>query len=217
MTSAINSMSTIEGNRSRIVLAGSLLVAGGLVFLLFNTVAEGLYPNYSVASDSLSALGYIGANTSLLWNVQLFVTGLLLFFGMYILFYKSQFRYGARRSKLTGILFLVLPVGAIIVSLFQGNSVLGVLHGIASFAAFIFSGVSAIYAYRFTGVPFRYFSLVLGIVTLVMIPVFIISPHNVPGSISGMLERLIVYPIFLWVITFGSYLMAFKTMSSSRS
>lgn len=65
-------MSTIEGNRSRIVLAGSLLVAGGLVFLLFNTVAEGLYPNYSVASDSLSALGYIGANTSLLWNVQLF-------------------------------------------------------------------------------------------------------------------------------------------------
>jgi hypothetical membrane protein len=213
-------MSTIEGNRSRIVLAGSLLVAGGLVFFLFNTVAEGLYRNYSVASDSLSALGYIGTNTSLLWNGQLFVTGLLLFFGMYILFYKSHFRQGVGRigrTYLVGILFLILPVGAIIVSLFQGNSALGVLHGIASFMSFIFAGISALYAYRLTGVPFRYFSLVLGIVTLVMIPAYILSPHNVPGSISGMLERLIVYPIFLWVITFGSYLMAFKTMSFSRS
>ena len=72
--------------------------------------------------------------------------------------------------------------------------------------AFIFAGISALYAYKFTGVPFRYLSLVLGAVTLVMIPAYIISPHNVSGSISGMLERLIVYPYFLWLVGFGSYL-----------
>jgi hypothetical membrane protein len=198
----------MESSSRGVPIAGSFLLAGGVVFFLFNTVAEGLYPNYSVASNSLSELGYIGANTSLLWNGQLFLAGVLLFLGMYVLFYRSQFRQGVGRANLTGVLFLILPVGAIIVSLFQGNSALSVLHDIGAFMAFIFAGISALYAYRLTGVPFRYFSLVLGVVTLIMIPVYISSPHNVPGSISGMIERLIVYPYFLWAISFGSYLVS---------
>ena len=198
----------MESSLRGVRIAGSLLLAGGVVFLLLNTVAEGLYPDYSVASNSLSELGYIGANTSLFWNSQLLLAGALLFSGMYVLFYRSQFRQGVGRANLTGILFLVLPVGAIIASLFQGNSALSVLHDIGSFMAFIFGGISAIYAYRLTGAPFRHFSLVLGIITLVMIPVYIASPHNVPGSISGMLERLIVYPYFFWAISFGGYLIS---------
>jgi hypothetical membrane protein len=205
----------VESSLRGVRIAGSCLLAGGVVFLLLNTVAEGLYSNYSVASNSLSKLGYIGASTYLLWNGQLLLAGVLLFSGMYVLFYRSQFRQGMGRASLTGILFLVLPVGAIIASLFQGNSALSVLHDIASFMAFIFAGVSALYAYRLTGVPFRYFSLVFGAVTLVMIPVYVLSPHNVPGSISGMLERLIVYPYFLWAISFGSYLVSSQGTSSA--
>jgi hypothetical membrane protein len=198
-------------------VAGSCLLAGGLVFFLFNTIAEGLYSNYSVASNSLSELGYIGASTSLLWNGQVFVTGVLVLSGMYLLFYRRHLRLQVGGSNLVAILYMLPGAGAVIASLFQGNSALGVLHDIGSFMAFVFAGISALYAYKFTGLPFRYISLVLGIVTLVMIPVYVVSPHHVPGSISGMLERLIVYPYFLWLISFGSYLVGVSTQRAQEA
>jgi len=198
---------------SRVSVAGSCLLASGVVFLLFTTVAEGLYPNYSVASDTLSTLGFIGAKTFFLWNSQLFVTGLLLLLGMYILFYKSQFRLGIRRPSLVGILFLLPGVGAILPSLVPGNitNSLGIFHDVGAFIVFILGGISTVYSYKLTNASLRYFSLVLGVVSLVMIPVYIASPHHVAGSISGTLERLIAYPYFLWVISFGSYLIGVDT------
>jgi hypothetical membrane protein len=45
---------------------------------VFNTIAEGLYPNYSVATNALSDLGAIGANTFWIWNAQVFVFGAVL-------------------------------------------------------------------------------------------------------------------------------------------
>jgi hypothetical membrane protein len=199
-------------------ISGSLLLCSGLVFFIFNTVAEGIYPNYSVASNALSDLGAIGTNTFFLWNGQLFVSGVLLLLGMYFLFYKSQFRLNIGRANLVGILYMLPAVAAIIVSLFQENSVVGsvgghnLLHGLGAIIAFVCGGISAVYAYRLTKAPFRYFSIVLGIITLVFVPLFLFSN----ASISGLTERLVVYPFILWQICFGTYLLSMHSGMSAN-
>ncbi|MDG7014118.1 MAG: DUF998 domain-containing protein [Nitrososphaerota archaeon] len=196
-----------DGGSSRVRVAGSMLISGGLVFFLLNTVAEGIYPNYDVGTYYLSDLGAIGANTCLLWNGTLFVSGALLLVAGYSLFYtENQFRATAvgGRASLVGVLYLLPGIGSIIVSLFPGNSSLGAagMHSIGAFTTFAFGGVSAVYAVRLTKAPFRCFSVVLGVITLVSIPVFVYSG----ASIAGLTERLIVYPFVLWALCFGAYL-----------
>lgn len=201
--------SQTKGNDLRVKAAGSLLLLGGLVFFLLNTVAEGIYPNYNVGSNVLSDLGALGTNTFLLWDGMLFLSGVLLLLASYLLFYtENSFRSTAvgKRANLVGVLYLLPGIGAMIVSLFQENSALGAagVHGLGAMVTFLFGGVSAAYAYRLTKAPFRYFSIVLGLLTLVFILVFVTSG----ATLEGLTERLIVYPFVLWAIGFGGYLTA---------
>jgi hypothetical membrane protein len=197
-----NPIHSADVDRTQVQVAGSCLLAGGLVFFLFNTIAEGLYPNYSVATDSLSELGYIGASTSILWNGQVFVFGVLVLSGMYLLFYRRHLRLHERGSNLVAISYMLPGAGAMLVSLFPGNSALDLLHGIGSLLVFVFGGVSAIYSYRLINGPIRYFSAILGVVTLV----FVAIPPSTPVLFSVLGERLIVYPYILWLVCFGTYL-----------
>ena len=47
-------------------LAGPLMLAGGIVNIVLNTIAEGTYPNYSLRTNALSDPGALGAPTALL-------------------------------------------------------------------------------------------------------------------------------------------------------
>lgn len=213
-----SSPSHTEGNDRRVKAAGSLLVLGGLVFILLNTVAEGVYPNYNVGSDVLSDLGALGTNTFLLWNGMLFLSGALLILAAYLLFYtENHFRSSAvgRRANYVGILYILPGIGAIIVSLFQENSALGAagVHGFGAMVTFLFGGISAAYAFKLTKAPFRYFSVALGVLTLAFILVFVMSG----ASLEGLTERLVVYPFVLWAIAFGGYLTALSSNDSVAS
>jgi hypothetical membrane protein len=151
-------------------------------------------------------LGAIGVSTTLLWNSQVFLTGVLLFLGMYCLFHRTTWELGVgKRRNLVGIMYLLPGIGTILVSLFPENFIL-VIHGIAAMVVFVFGAIGVIYAYRLTRSPFRYFSVVLGVISLLSIPVFFASGP----SIFGLTERLVVYPYILWAICFGSYLIALQ-------
>ncbi len=203
MSSEESSFSTNTDMRL-VRIAGSCFLAGGLIFMLFNTIAEGIYPNYSVGTNQLSDLGALGANTAILWDGQVLVAGLLLLSGMYLLFYRGQFHMGLARANRVGVLFVLPGAGAILLSLAQENSALWLLHLIGALIAFFFGGVSAVYAFKLTSAPFRYFSVVLGATTIVALPLYLFV-H--PVSVSGLLERLVAYPYVLWVVSFGSYLL----------
>jgi hypothetical membrane protein len=80
-----------------------------------------------------------------------------------------------------------------------------IAHEITSDIAFILSGISAPWAYRLTKAPMSYFSLVLGAVNLVAMALF---TANVPLGLGvGGIERTIVYPVVIWVIGLGGYLL----------
>ncbi len=182
-------------------LAGALLFASGMIFILMNTVAQSLYPSYSVGKDALSDLGALGSATALLWNGQLFVAGTLSLIGIVILFYLGTYPPVPRR-RVTGVIYVIAALGAVVVSFVPENLNI-VIHSTGAFMNFIFGGVGAIYAARFIRGGFRYFSASLGVITLASITML---QH--PGALGfGGVERLVVYPVVIWNMGFGAYLM----------
>ncbi len=147
-------------------------------------------------------MGALGRNTTLLWDGQLFIASLLgLFAVTLLLFRRSTSEY--LQGLPIRILYFLPCMGLIIVSLVPDNTILA-LHSLGALMTFVFGAISAIYAYRFTKAPFRYFSLLLGIVSLVAIP-FLGDP-SILGF--GGIERLVLYPYTIWGIAFGAYLTA---------
>lgn len=187
-------------------ISGSLLFLSGLVFFVFNTISESLYPNYDPKTNALSDLGAVGAPTRYLWDGQLLVSGVVGLVGIYLLFYRSNWGSGVRRRRLTGIFYFLPAVGMTIVSLFPENYNI-LVHTLGAFLTFLFGGVSAVYAYRLTKPPFRYLSVILGLITL--ISTFALGSAETIGF--GLVERLVVYPFGIWSVAFGIYLMGLST------
>jgi hypothetical membrane protein len=183
-------------------LAGAIFLAAGIIFTIFNTIAESIYPNFDVGKDALSNLGALGQNTTLLWDGQLFIASILGLLAVTLLLFRSSLSDYLQATPIR-ILYFLPGIGSVIVSLFPDNTVLAI-HSLGAFTSFVFGAISAIYAFRFTKPPFRYFSLVLGIVSLGTIP-FLGDP-SILGF--GGVERLVVYPYTIWGIAFGAYLTA---------
>ena len=95
-------------------------------------------------------------------------------------------------------------LGALGVGLFPETA--GVLHVLVSLIAFLFAALSAIAASKLVKTPFTYFSVILGISSLVALVLFGIQFYS--GLGAGGMERMIAYPVLLWAIGFGGYLMA---------
>lgn len=181
--------------------AGALLLLAGTVNVIFNMVSEGTYPGYNLGTNALSDMGAIGSPTFLLWNGQLLVTGILSFIGVVIFLRSSALPIPNIRTA--WVLYVLPPLGSIIVSLFPENSVLAI-HAVGAFMVFIFGGLGSIYAYRFTKSPFRYLSVLLGAVSLLAISLF-----GIPSVVGfGVAERLVVYSFNIWTICFAGYLMS---------
>ena len=128
-----------------------------------------------------------------------------MFVGIWILFFKSSWtqKVGISKRNIVSVIYLLPTIGAVLVSLFPENYIHAV-HSLSAFITFVMGGVSALYAYRFTSAPYRYFSAALGAIPLVSI--FLLGTGARFGF--GLDERLVVYPFVIWVVTFGSYLMA---------
>jgi hypothetical membrane protein len=183
-------------------LAGAFLISAGVVFTVFNTIAESIYPNYIVRTAPLSDLGAIGHSTTFLWNGQLFVTGILGLVGICLLVFRSSLLEYLQSTPVK-ILYFLPNIGTVIVSLFPENSILAI-HALGAFMTFVFGAISAIYAFRFTKSPFRYFCVLLGAISLTAIPFF-----GAPSLLGfGGVERLVVYSNTIWAIAFGAYLTA---------
>ena len=81
---------------------------------------------------------------------------------------------------------------------------------------FIFGGLSAIAAYRIERSPMTYFSVIMGVVTLVFWSFlewgFLeLMEGTASSSYLGLgvcgIEKMVAYPLLLWVLGFGGYLM----------
>ena len=184
-------------------VAGAIIFVAGAQFVFGMLVAEALYPNYSISQNYISDLG--AGPSAAIFNSSVFLLGLMVVAGAY--FVQRSFR----NRLVTGLLVLA-GVGAMGVGIFPENY--PVMHEIVSDVAFIFGGLAPIAAYRLLRKPFNYFSAVLGLVSLCAMVLlsaqytFGLGEQYFLGLGPGGMERMIVYPILLWEMGLGGYLVA---------
>ncbi len=174
-------------------IAGLLLFVGGVQCVLGIIIAEALYPDYSTSENWISDLG-IGPS-ALIFNSSVFLLGVFGIIGTY--FIQRAFN-----SRLFSILTAITSIGAIGVGLFTEDVM--VLHAIFSLITFLFGGVSAIWSYRLQKPPLSYLSVLLGALALLAIALTFSGTYL--GLGKGGMERMIAYPVLLWIIGFGAHL-----------
>ena len=187
-------------NRS---LLGILLFVGAAQVILIVNIAEALYPGYSVATNAMSDLGV--GQTAVLFNSSTVVFGAFILIGFLL----------GRRAIGTGLTITLAVYGACVVGVGVFPETTGTLHGVIALGMFVFGAVSAIISYRVLRPPLSYASVGLGIIALVALVLAL--THNYTGIDKGGMERMIVYPLFLWVLGFGGALIGAKSAEAESS
>jgi hypothetical membrane protein len=174
-------------------VAGTLFFIGGSQFAVGMMVAEAAYPGYSISRNAISDLG-VGP-TALIFNSSIILFGVMMLASAY--FIQRAFS----KPAVTSILILT-AIGVTGVGIFPENVPL--IHEIVSLTAFLSGGIFAIVAYRILKPPLSYFSVVMGLITLLALALF--AARQFLGLGLGGMERMIAYPILLLAIGFGGYL-----------
>jgi hypothetical membrane protein len=199
-------------------IAGALALVAAIQWILGIIVAESTYANYSVSQNFLSDLGatcHSGAGTSpcfivqpssIVFNSALFLLGLLSIAGAYLI-------YRALGRRLFPTLFGLFGVGTLLTGVFPETFI--IVHELAALLAFVCGGIAVLCSVNLgLEMPrfFRYVSMLLGVLALAaLIPVVFSGPfmrlNNDFGIGPGGMERMVAYPIVLWDLAFGAYLM----------
>jgi hypothetical membrane protein len=182
-------------------LAGVCFVALAAQFMTVIMLAAAMVPGYDFGAAAISDLG-VFPETALLFNVSLVAVGVLNLVGGYF-FYRTH----GKRWLLA--IFALAGVGAVGAGLFPLDT--GGLHGLAALLAFVFFNVQAIgSATRLDGVM-RVLAVLAGALGLVFVVLMALGDGgNVAafGPIGhGGTERMIVYPVMLWMVAFGGSLL----------
>lgn len=199
---AVSHARTAEGTTR---FAGLVLFALAAQFMTAIMLAASIAPGYDMQGGAISDLGVI-PQTALLFNASLVGVGILNVLGGYL-----YYRLHARRWLL-GV-FLLAGLGAIGAGLLPLDR--SELHGLFALVAFLFFNVEAIAAATLVRGPMRWISLLAGAIGLVFVVIMIIGDSGttaVFGPIGhGGAERMIVYPVMLWMMAFGGHLMAARS------
>jgi hypothetical membrane protein len=189
---------------------GFLFTLGASVFLLLTTAAETTYPSFSLRTNAISDLAAIGTSTTVLEETAIFVFSICWILGVFYLFRNT----GRRRLM---ILNMIPGIGFFLAGASPENVNL-VLHS-AGTIGFPMGATAAILSYRMIRSPFRYLSLALGALSLVSTVIIFVGWRVVCGTCGytaglsqlalglGGWESMIIYPLLIWLIGFGNYLM----------
>jgi len=175
--------------------AGLLLFGGIAEFVIGLTIAEAVYPNYSVSANYISDLG-VGA-AALIFNTSIILLGLAVLA-------SAWFVFRAFKDLILTIAVVLAGIGAIGVGVFTED--FGGVHSIFSLITFVFSALSAILAFRILRPPFAYLSILLGASSLIALGLYVSNTYLRLGP--GGMERMIVWPVIVWGLAFGGYLLS---------
>ena len=190
-------------------VTGAIFFVAVTQFILCLMIAEALYPDYSLSGNYVSDLG-VGPS-SIVFNLSVFLLGLLLVIGTYFLRHISDLK------TINRLLFL-MAVGAMGVGVFTKD--LTFVHAAVASTAFLFSGLSAVASSRVLKKPLSIISIVLGAVTIVALAFFsggLVASGSFTSTIAydssfylglgpGGMERMIIYPSLMWLAMFSGHL-----------
>jgi hypothetical membrane protein len=164
--------------------------------------AASIAPRYDFNAAAISDLGTIPETTSLF-------NGLLIVIGLFNIA-AGSFLYRAYGSPWIVALFALAGLGSLgagVVPLSAGDA-----HSLFALLAFLFFNLEAIAAARVVRGPLHWPGVVAGVIGLAYLGVMVIGDVGNPavfGAIGhGGSERMIAYPVMLWMVAVGGYLLA---------
>jgi hypothetical membrane protein len=182
-------------------LAGLALFALAALFMTGIMLGASMAAGYDVSGGAISDLG-VAPETRLLFNGSLVLVGILNIVGGW-----ECYRWHRRRGVLA--VFLVAGIGAAGAGVFPLDS--GGLHGLFALAAFVAFNLEALAIALVVRGPMRWLSALAGGLGLAFVVLMVIGDAGNPavfGPIGhGGAERMIVYPVMLWMLAFGGWLM----------
>ncbi len=216
-----------EESSRRVARAGAIALFGAIWGILSILVAESLTPGYDVSTETVSGLGapYFSGICNALPNCAApiqpasAVIVFSFFLGGALILWSGYLLRTATRHKLFGLGIAVigaleLVIGVSYVPLYLGVSSAGGvgaaydLHISGAIPFFFLATALAISSFRVTRGLFRYFGLVMGLVALAAILLFVAGTDL--GLGRGGMERMIIYPVLLWTVGLGTYLLGGK-------
>lgn len=189
-------------------VAGALLALPGIAMVMGFLTAEALYPRaYSIKADSLSHLGATEPPNSIVLQPSATIFDLTVLVAGAMLFAAALFTWRALQLKRVSIPIAVFGLGTFGVGVFPLTN--PNFHTVFAALAFYAGAIAMILASSIAPAAFRYLWQALGVVALVAIPAGLFLPDFAPvaGLGDGGIERWNVYPILLWTVAFGTYLM----------
>jgi hypothetical membrane protein len=181
--------------------AGIILMTACLQFLLAVMIAETQYKFYSTSMNTLSDLGAVAGYSATIFNLSVMILGVLGLLVVYLVLKSGG-------CRLFSSSLAIASLAAVGVGLFPTYT--GTPHTLFSGLVFVFGSLAVIFSYRLgLNVPMVGLSFILGILSLVTIISFlwlgIESPLVVILGVGGA-ERLVAYPVLLYLVGLGGYL-----------
>ncbi len=191
-------------------LAGVLLSLAGAAILLGFITAEALYPGvYTTHTNTVSHLGASEPPNSVVLQPSAAIFDLTMLVAGAMILAGAWSAYRALRRKAVLIPTALLGIGAVGVGAFPLTH--PVPHTLFTILAFLAGGLAVVLSARLTEAPFRHLWTVLGAIALGATVLGLDAFRSWWPMVElgeGGLERWIVYPVVLWLVAFGSYLMA---------
>lgn len=187
-------------NCSNKTLAGALLFVAAAQYTIAILLAQAVYPNYSTSLNYISDLGVWGKPSAIIENPSAILLSLLALISVYFIHREFKSR------VITASIFLA-SLGYLLAGIFPENSFIvhgtPVIHIIGGFTIFVFWSIAAIGSYKIIRGPFKYFSVILGVVSLVALVLYFGARPSYLGIGVGGMERMIIYPQLIWMIAIG--------------
>ena len=183
------------------------MFVGATQFILAAIIAEALDTKYTF-SQPMNWLG--GGSAGYVYNSSLFILGLFVIISAYLVNRAFKGVEGTFSNRLFWFSLTMTGIGAAGVGIFSEN--FGDAHVFAVRMFWVFAAPTAILSYRFQKKPLSYASVALGVISLIAVilflsEVYIQTPFDFYLGIGrGGMQRMIQYPILLWLLGFGAYL-----------
>jgi len=189
-------------------VAGFLLFFAGLLAFMGIITAEALYPEgYSTSGNAISDLGAteppdsrIEEPSATIFNSAMMAAGVLILVASFCI-QRGHNRWAAP------VLIALYGIGVLGVGVFPGDH--GTVHALFALLTFIAGGLAAVVSLTILTPPFSYIAVILGLVALVTLLLYFVLGDSSPmaGLGIGGVERWVAYPVLLWTMGLGGYLM----------
>lgn len=197
-------------------LSGTLLFFAGSIALMGIITAEALYPSgtgYTTFQSEISDLGATKPPNSIIYQPSATIFNMSMLLSGLMILAATFFQHKHFKKWLFSVPLGLFGLSLVGIGLFSGEKV--PYHGMFAMLAFTSGGVSALASAKIASTPFKYIGIVFGAISLAIWAVVLLIPDIIISFIGmGGTERWLVYPVVLWIVGLGGYLMNTTTIQN---